>query len=538
MKKYILITLLGVGLVSCRLDDNLDPNKVLSDQTTPELRLSGASTTAYATLAGNGVNGATGNGNGMNALGNAWTNTWSGNFATYGNPYTTEADLDISTTYRQIIFTETYKVLTRFQRIIDFGDSYGNYVAIAKIQKAFYMQYLVDLYGDIPYSEAFQEADNPTPKYDNDVDVYKGLVGELLQARTLIDSYGTNPQYKVTATSDPIFKGDMTKWKEFANTVLLKYAVRLSNTTDAAGIALRNQIITALAGATYVTYDVSINPGYSNASPDTQNPLYNAFGISTASGASNTNGYLLQTASDHAIKVLQGDPSKITSGVSDPRIDFLFTKGKKYNNTAAGGETGYFGYPQGMTNDDYKVYMGYTVDARKPVTGNFSFLGGIFLTSAGASANGYLMMKAESEFLQSEAALRGYAGFSGDQAHFQQGVTASFNFDGKSADAAGYIASISSKPKVGWAGSTEDKIAAIQYQRWVALINYNGIESYINYLRTGYPETPLATTATKPNKPWRLLYPAAEYSSNTANVPAMTLADAFTKNSFTPFIYK
>lgn len=85
---------------------------------------------------------------------------------------------------------------------------------------------------------------------------------------------------------------------------------------------------------------------------------------------------------------------------------------------------------------------------------------------------------------------------------------------------------------------SNDKIAAIQYQRWVALMNYNGIESYINYLRTGYPETPLAKTTVKANKPWRMLYPATEYSNNSANTPKVSQDQCFIKNEFTPFIYK
>lgn len=529
MKKYILIlSAASLALVSCRLDDNLNPNKVLSEDAMPVDRLAGASTTAYAIQAGT-----------MNGLGNAWMNTWSGNFAQFGNPFTVESNLEVSTTYRATLFQETYKAVTRFERIIDFGKAYPNYVAISKIQKAYYMQYIVDLYGDVPYTEAFQEFANVTPVYDKDVNVYKGLVAELLDAKALLAANSANPDFKITPSADPIFKGNLTRWSEFANTVLLKYAVRLSNTTNAEGIALRNQIISSLAGATYISGDVTINPGYSNASDASQNPLYANFGLNFSSGGENTQGYRLMTASDHAVKTLQGDASKITNGVSDSRIASVFTTGKKYNNTAAGGAVGYYGFPQGMNNDNYKVFMGYTVNALKPTNGNFSFLGGSFATpAAGALANGYLMLKSESEFLQAEAALRGYAGFAGDQAHFEQGITASFTFDGKTADAAAYITSAASNVKVGWTGTTDNKIAAIQYQRWVALINYNGIESYINYLRTGYPETPLATTTVRANKPWRMLYPASEYSSNTAHVPNVKLADIFQKNAFTPFIYK
>lgn len=528
MKKYILLSLMGVTLASCSLDDNINPNKAAGEGVSPELRLSGAMTTSYSTLAGS-----------MNGLGNAWTNAWSGNFAQFGNPFTTEADLNITTTYRQSIFNDTYKAVTRFQRIIDFDHAtYPNYVAIAEIQKAFYMQYMVDLYGDVPYSEAFQEVDNITPKYDKGVDVYKGLVGELLDAKKLISTYGENPAYLVTNTSDPVFEGDMGQWEKFANTVLLKYAVRLSNTTDSEGIALKNEIISALAGADYITENVTINPGYNNGSAAGQNPLYYNFGRGTYDGQINTQGYQLMTASDHAVRTLQGDAA-ITSGVSDSRIEFLFTPAKQYNGTAAGGAAGYYGYPQGMGNEAYKASLGFGPDDLKPTNGNFSFLGGSFYAFPdGAYEDGYLMMLAESEFLQAEAALRGYAGFGDAQAHFQAGIQASFEFDGQADAAADYITAIAGKPKAGWTGSNEDKIAAIQYQRWVALMNYNGIESYINYLRTGYPETPLATTATQSNKPYRLLYPANEYATNSANVPQVSQAQCFTKNEFTPFIYR
>lgn len=536
MKKYILMTMVGLAAVSCRLDDNLTPNKVLADNLLPNQRLAGASTDAYAMQAGT-----------MNGLGNAWMNAWSGNFAQFGNPFTTESNLEISTTYRSTLFTDTYKAVTRFQRIIDYGNTYPNYVAIAKIQKAYYMQYLVDMYGDIPYSEAFQELNNVAPKYDKDIDIYKALVKELMDAKALISANTTNTGAKVEATSDPIFGGNMTKWTQFANTALLKMAIHMSNTTNSDGVALRNQVISSLAGAQYITSDVTINPGYNNSSAASQNPLYFNFGLQTYSGTENTNGYRLMTASDHAVKSLTGDASKITSGVSDPRIAYLFTQGKKYNATAAGGATGYYGYPQGMNNDNYKVFMGYTVNDRKPANGNFSFLGGSFASSTGALKPGYIMMLAESEFLQSEAALRGYSGFTGDQAHFEAGIKASFVFDytqttGTVADATAaataYTTAIAANPKAGWAGSTEDKIAAIQYQRWVALMNYNGLESYINYLRTGYPVTPLATTTVRTRKPYRLLYPSAEYSSNTAHVPNVTLQQIFEKNETTPFIYK
>lgn len=523
------MSIVGLTLSSCSLDDNINPDKVLADNVTPNLRLSAASVSSYSVQAGS-----------MNFLGNAWMNSWSGNFATYGNPFTTESNLDITTAYQQGIFQNLFRAVSRFQQVISDpkAANYPNYVAIAKIQKAYYMQYLVDLYGDIPYSEAFMEASNTTPKYDKDVVVYSGLVDELIQAKALVSSV---PADAVEVSADPIFQGNMSNWTRFANTVLLKYAVRLSNTSNADGQALKNKIIANLSGASYITADVKINPGYNASASTTQNPLYGNFGYRTFDNKLNTQGYRLQTASMHMVESLLGKPGKVTQGVSDPRIEFLFTKCNIPS--GAGGGVGYYGFVQGQTKTELEIALG--MPPSSLTIGNFSFLGGIFAKAtpdtgaAGSATDGFVMTLAEAYFLQAEAAALGYAGFTNAQGSFENGVKASFAFDGKSADAAAYITAITGKAKVGWTGVQADDLSAIQYQRWVALTNYNGIESFINYLRTGSPYTPLATTAIKPNKPYRLLYPSLEYSTNSANVPDVSQAAAFDKNAAsTPFIYK
>lgn len=532
MKKFLFLAAIYAIVISCSLDNNQDPNEVLAESAIPSLRLSTASSSAYAAL-----------GKDINGLGNYWMNSWSGNNSYYGGPTTREDNLELTTSFYQGIWVDTYKALSRFQQIINHeaADQSPNYVAIAKIQKAFYMQYMVDLYGDIPYSDAFQETQNVTPKYDKDIDVYKGLVEEVKEAITLINQFENNEIFTVINTSDPIFQGNMEKWKMFANSLLLKFAIRLSNTTNSEGQSLKDNIISSLSGAAFITEDVTINPGYNNESASGQNPLYAEWGWQTFTG-SRSRGRIA-VASENIIRNMEGHPSKITSGINDPRIGFLFQKAQKYTGTSTYGPEGYYGYIQGNTNDGFKEDNGFDPfddSFVNPTEKNLSFKGGYLgKTSAqGASMDGVLMMLSESEFLQAEAAVLGYAGFSDGEGHFDNGITASFRFDELISEASNYISSISSRPKVGWAGSDIDKIAAIQYQRWIALTNYNGMEAFINYLRTGYPETPLASTTTRPNKPWRLLYPAQEYSSNSSNVPNVTLDEIFNKGESTPFIYK
>lgn len=522
-----------LALTSCRLDDNLSPNQPLTNQVSVKQRLAAAQTTSYAVQAGR-----------MNALGNLWMNSWSGNIYQYGNPATDETNLTLSSGFYQGIWNDMYRAITRYQVIIDSDQAAmnPNHVAIAKIMKAYYMQYIVDLYGDVPYSEAFKEGVNVTPKYDNDADIYKALAQELYDSKDLIASATGKPEFEVSSTEDVMLSGNMADWNKLANTVLLKLAVRISGTTDATGVALRNDIVSKLSGADFITKDVMIQPGYNSSSPESQNPLYNWFGRFTSAGGNNTGGYFLYRASDHIVKTLMGAPEKVSAGVSDPRVGFLFATSKEY----CTGVTTYNGLVQGAGKapDDCP-------NGTKKGNGNFSGFGGIFIKTAteGSSAPGVVMFLSESELLQAEAAVYFPGSFSGGQTHFENAIKASFVFDGitfknpqtglwDTTKVDAYLAAIAGKPKVGWGTDMTSQIAAIQYQRWIALTNYNALESFINYRKTGYPETPLSLSSVKPNKPYRLVYPGSEYTANAANVPQMTGDDAFVLNAFTPFWYK
>jgi len=72
---------------------------------------------------------------------------------------------------------------------IEKGSTEVYYVAIAKIMKAYIFQNLVDCWGDVPYSEAFQaEAGNLKPKYDKQQDIYEDLVVKLDEAMASIQN--------------------------------------------------------------------------------------------------------------------------------------------------------------------------------------------------------------------------------------------------------------------------------------------------------------------------------------------------------------
>jgi hypothetical protein len=125
--------------------------------------------------------------------------------------------------------------------------------------------------------------------------------------------------------------------------------------------------------------------------------------------------------------------------------------------------------------------------------------------------------------------------FSNEQFWFDEGIYE--DFDMRVAAVGSYVTTINTRPWFGLAASTtfDQKIHAIMYQKWVALLGINAIQSYIDYTRTGYPLTPLSSVAIQSRKPYRLVYPVSEYVANSANVPTMTANDAFVVNSLSPF---
>lgn len=267
--------------------------------------------------------------------------------------------------------------------------------------------------------------------------------------------------------------------------------------------------------------DVTVNPGYNLSSLGQRNPIYRTYGLNEALNAwTSTNR--ANAAGDYIAKLVNGTLSNSdidATGIADPRRSRMFS--------LVGGVV--VGNVQGV----------FPLTAISRV-GSF-FIGRVVSDDEAASRDAYLMLAAESHFLQAEAFQRGYLTGSAQTA-FENGITSSFAFYNKpfgtyaagTLNAATYITATSAKNGLGWAGSS-NKINAIITQKYLALAQWNGIELYIDHLRTGFPALPLPSGVTTTNRPNRLIYPSSEYSTNGANVPAVSNADLFTVNAKTPY---
>ncbi len=552
MKKIkFIVPILALAFFSC--DNYLDinspsPNDISFSQASPSKLLPGAQTSCYR------VQGTT-----MNQLGNVFMNSWTRNVQSWGNGYDKELQLNLDTGFYNsgtlsIVSGSTglASLIKNFQAIIDYPNpdgKYDNYVAAAKICKVHYVQQLVDLYGDIPYTEAWKGTGNITPKYDDDYAIYQSLFGELQQARDLISNAPATAED--IAPYDVMLKGDLAKWTEFANTLQLRMCLRMSAVTGAKA-TLRDQKLADLStiinnGGSFITANVVVNPGFNSSTDDQASPAFGTFAYLVSGNLQNNRTFV--TMSGHAYKALQsyattnwaafGNNYEIVAGsginypnVLDPRSAKLFTLGS--------GQTVRRAVTQGSNVVDVTTPAGTLpgLPCRLGLAGNFNLYG----QAAGGTlpeyfaCDGYVMTLSESYFLQAEAALRYPALFSGAQAAFDNGVTEDFTM--RNATIGTYLSLINAKPNFGYTASTTtaQKLHAIMYQKWIALMGVNAIQSYLDYTRTGFPVTPLPLGALVQNKkPNRLMYPTAEYVANSANVPNMVAADCFSLNSHTPF---
>lgn len=96
---------------------------------------------------------------------------------------------------------------------------------LARITRVLCMSRLTDAYGDLPYFEAGRPALYNYPKYDKQEDVYLDMLKELDEAYQALPQAGTAEMQK----ADIYYEGDVAKWRKFANSLMLRLAMRLTN---------------------------------------------------------------------------------------------------------------------------------------------------------------------------------------------------------------------------------------------------------------------------------------------------------------------
>jgi len=482
--KYINLLMVVILLASCSedyLDVNTDPNNPTT--VTPDLVLPVAQTYTANLIYG---------GRRLNDLGNLMMYNWSQSDGF--SWYTDEFKYNVTSSFYQGIFNDSYSnALKQYQILDNLAPEYDYYKAISKIMKSYHFQILVDLYGDVPYTEALQRGVEATPAYDDAQTIYEDLIVQLTEAINLINN-AENPIE--VGNDDVMFGGNMDVWKQFANSVKLRILVRQMSMSGRSTYIQTEMDAIVAEGSGFITENAAVNPGYLKEE-NKLNPLWNNMGWD-ASGTITMNNNAT-CATDYVLAYL--------SSTGDPRIDYLYEEPA----------TGHLGVPQGLLDYDTP-----TPDAFVPAM--VSNIGPGILKGFDMDAIVYSL--AECYFNQAEAVLNGY--LAGDaRVLYESGISASFETLGVSGAAAYYGQVVD---LVSWNNSV-NKLQAIITQKWIALNGTTAEQAWFDYSRTGYPDgLPISLQASTSDRPVRLYYPAGEYSSNGANVPSQP--NAFTAKVF------
>ncbi len=402
----------------------------------------------------------------------------------------------------------------------------GTYEAIGRIMKSHNMALLVDLYNNVPYSEAFKGTVALTPKYDKGADVYNGIFNDLDKAIVLLNTpTATDPvKNSEIATSDFVFAGNTTRWKQFANTLRLRLLIHLHNgittTSVAPGVNVAAQVAKITAdGFLGAGQSAHINPGFSAAKPQPYFRRYNT----NESGTGSQRDFL--RASKYAIDYYKFN--------GDPRIDRFYVS------------------PTGTTAGHLGITFGTPAGAGVPQGSAISTVRGPGLSPNGAASRAWILTSVESFFLQAEARQRGILTTGPTAAALlTSAIQESFVWLGlTAADANTYIANNAGYPDVDInapsivAGQPGGGLYTIISQKWFALNSIAPYEIWTDFRRTdisygsaaGFaagPRLSVDPNRTATSIPRRWLYPQNEYNYNAANVAAEGTINVFTSKVF------
>jgi hypothetical protein len=339
-----------------------------------------------------------------------------------------------------------------------------NQIAIARILKAYFFQWITDRWGDIPYSEALKADADFTPAFDKQEAIYTDLFKEWKEATAQFEE-GKAVQ------GDILLSGNTAKWKKFANSLRLIAALRLSKIKPDWG---KKEFQAALDDGVIASAADNVQYKFLSES-NNENPLY-------------TN-YVVSNRKDFALSDVMVNYLKKTS---DPRLPFLASKN-------ISGE--YVGVP-------------YAVGGAKAQDVS---LASSLLSQQNSPVN--ILTYAQVLFAQAEAAALGWT--NGDaKALYESAVGASLQQWMGSSYSESALKSYLAQPEVAYATNTA--IERISTQRWVALF-FQGTEAWSEWRRTGFPVLkPAATTLNGGTEiPRRLAYPVTENTLNAENYKAV-----------------
>ncbi|WP_316766831.1 SusD/RagB family nutrient-binding outer membrane lipoprotein [Pedobacter frigiditerrae] len=389
-----------------------------------------------------------------------------------------------------------------------------SYQGISLICQAWLYSNLTDTYGDVPYLQSAQGKEGILePAFDRQKDIYNDIYKKLEEANTLLTA-GT----AITTASDPVFAGNVARWRKLGNSLYLRLLLRTSGKSEvsAVNIAKIKQIV-----ENPTTYPIMT----SNAES----------GVLKWSGEIGTGAYVSPfvnnvRAQDFRAPAIGSFFIDHLRDWQDPRIDISASSGYPATGQInrfgiAQGSSGFVGVPSG-----YAVGAGVTVQSYFYATDNTVSSVAIGARSLQQSPlTGIIMNYAELQFILAEAALKGWITTGTAESYYNTGIASSINYWVPSFPASATDAKVISyinNADIDWnpALSVDGKMEQIHLQKYYALFLVD-MQQWFEYRRTGHPVLPKGPGLRNGGvMPARMTYPVYVESANPTNYKAAVAA--------------
>lgn len=388
---------------------------------------------------------------------------------------------------RDGLWNNMYDNLRNVQLLISLAEQKNvpNYKATALVMRAWMFSLITDAYGDAPYSEAIQGINGILqPKYDAQESIYEGILADLESANSTFDPAAG------TIVGDIIYEGDLMKWRKLANSLRLRYLMRISNKKD---VSAQMQAIVDNP-TTYPIFEEA-NKNDDNGTLQYLTSAPNQFPLFTTRSGSFDEFRLSKTLDD-----------KLTE-LNDPRITVFAQP------TDAGGD--YAGVPNGLNEVDALAYNGGPNNISR--VGDYFYQGSITPTGLKV-AKGYIMGYPELQFILAEAVKKGFVTTGKTaQHHYEEGVRAAFDYF-----ATPMPGDYLSRPGVAY--NEADALELIGTQKWISLF-FTGLEAWFDWRRSGIPNLVAGRDNVNADRiPVRFAYPRSEQTLNAASREAAVAA--------------
>ncbi|WP_055434891.1 SusD/RagB family nutrient-binding outer membrane lipoprotein [Lacinutrix algicola] len=348
-------------------------------------------------------------------------------------------------------------------------NTFAVYEGPALILKAYMAAGLTDLFGDVPYSEAFNGIEGTaTPTYDSQESIYmddNGILDNLDKGIIAIENYSQS----ISLEGDILFNGDLEAWVKFANALKIKALLRISDKID-----VSSQLQAIATEGNYI-------------SSNSENAIFNF---------TNTDPNSFRLAQlrigDFNNFVLSETMENILIDLDDSRINTFF---KPFANAAA---SEFNGLINGIDASSTSIALSDYSLASSAFREDTSVLDANFITSW------------EVHFALAEAAQKGLT-TGNAQDLYETGVTQAFEY-WQTEMPINYLTG-----NAAFNATNTTPLEQIITQKWIANI-INGYEGWVEYRRTGFPEFNAISASLNNNLiPVRMPYPAEEEALNAEN---------------------